>query len=455
MENQNIEYKIIWKDEYLKWICGMANADGGIMYIGKDDTGKVVGVDNAVILVKEIPNKIKDTMGIIPNVCIEEENNLLYIKIKIEKYPLLIMYKGRVYVRSGSNNNEITGRELERVILEKMGKRWEMLPVKEASFDDLSDVALKTFRKKAVRSGRLTTEEASVDDGTLLRNLGLYDGKFLNNAAILLFGENPDRWIGGSYIKIGVFEKSVLKHQQIISGPLILQMDEVMHSMYAYHLHGLIYYEGIERREEYLITSTSFREIILNSIVHKQYEESNSIQISIYEDKLYVWNDAKFPDGFSSENIYEKHYSKPYNPLIAQAFFKAGFIESWGLGFENIKKESMERNIPLPQIEINSTGVMVKCFASERYKDILKDMNNYMMVREDSIEYNRYGIKLTDVQRDILENLQRVPFLKNEALASFVGIPKHDIEHNLRFLEENELIRRVGSELRGHWEILI
>ena len=46
-ESQNIEYKIIWKDEYLKWICGFANAQGGTIFIGKDDNGNVVGVNNA------------------------------------------------------------------------------------------------------------------------------------------------------------------------------------------------------------------------------------------------------------------------------------------------------------------------------------------------------------------------------------------------------------------------
>ena len=57
LENQDIEFKTIWKDEYLKWICGMANANGGIIYVGKDDKGKVIGINNAVKLVKEFQIK--------------------------------------------------------------------------------------------------------------------------------------------------------------------------------------------------------------------------------------------------------------------------------------------------------------------------------------------------------------------------------------------------------------
>jgi ATP-dependent DNA helicase RecG len=57
-ENQNIEYKQNWRDEYLKWIAGFANASGGKIYIGLDDKGKAVGLTNAHKLMEDIPNKI-------------------------------------------------------------------------------------------------------------------------------------------------------------------------------------------------------------------------------------------------------------------------------------------------------------------------------------------------------------------------------------------------------------
>lgn len=62
-ETQNKEYKSLWKDEYLKWICGFANAQGGTLYIGKDDNGNVVGVKNAKKLLEELPNKITTIFG--------------------------------------------------------------------------------------------------------------------------------------------------------------------------------------------------------------------------------------------------------------------------------------------------------------------------------------------------------------------------------------------------------
>lgn len=64
-ENQNIEWKESWRDEYLKWICGFANADGGKLFIGIDDKGKIVGIDNAKKLLDEIPNKVRNHLGVV------------------------------------------------------------------------------------------------------------------------------------------------------------------------------------------------------------------------------------------------------------------------------------------------------------------------------------------------------------------------------------------------------
>lgn len=260
LENQDIEFKAVWKDDYLKWVCGMANANGGIIYIGKNDKGETVGVNNAVRLVKEIPNKIRDTMGIIPEVKVEEDKNLLYIVIKIDEYPMPISYQGKFYLRSGSNNHEVTGSELDRFMLDRVGKRWEDLPVKNATFNDLSEEAFKVFREKAVKSGRLKAEDVEIDNETLLKNLGLYDGKYLNKAALLLFGKEPNKWIIGSYIKIGFFENNDadLRYQDEIHGALILQVDKAIELIYLKYLKALIHYEGMQRMEEYMFPVERF-----------------------------------------------------------------------------------------------------------------------------------------------------------------------------------------------------
>jgi ATP-dependent DNA helicase RecG len=86
-ENQNIEWKENWRDEYLKWICGFTNAIGGRLYIGMDDQGKIVGVTDAKKLLEDIPNKVRNILGIIVDVNLLEENGLEYIEIIVPPYP--------------------------------------------------------------------------------------------------------------------------------------------------------------------------------------------------------------------------------------------------------------------------------------------------------------------------------------------------------------------------------
>ena len=100
-ENQNIEFKESWRDEYLKWICGFANAQGGKMYVGVRDNGEVCGVADAKRLMEDIPNKVKDVLGIIVDVNQLKEGELDYIEIVVASYPYPISYKGHYYSRSG------------------------------------------------------------------------------------------------------------------------------------------------------------------------------------------------------------------------------------------------------------------------------------------------------------------------------------------------------------------
>ena len=107
-EHQQIEYKESWHDEYLKWICGYANANGGTLYIGIDDKGDICGIEDSKRLLEDLPNKITDTMGIIADVNLREKDGKEYIEIIVDKYPSLISLRGKYYYRSGSVLREIT-----------------------------------------------------------------------------------------------------------------------------------------------------------------------------------------------------------------------------------------------------------------------------------------------------------------------------------------------------------
>src|SRR5687768_8376796 len=105
-EHQHIEWKEAWRDEYLKWICGFANAEGGALVIGRDDAGRAVGVKNADKLLEDIPNKVRDVLGIMVDVNLLKEDSRELIEIRVEPHPSPISYKGEYHYRSGATKQE-------------------------------------------------------------------------------------------------------------------------------------------------------------------------------------------------------------------------------------------------------------------------------------------------------------------------------------------------------------
>lgn len=198
-----------------------------------------------------------------------------------------------------------------------------------------------------------------------------------------------------------------------------------------------------------------FREILLNSINHKQYEENNPIQISIYDDKMYVWNDGKFPDEIAKQDLFKKHYSKPYNPLIAQTFFKAGFIESWGRGFEKIRKECEEYGSPLPEVEIKNSGVMVKCVPSKVYMDLLNEMKgkNVQLNVHKNVQIKDYE-NLTKIEIKILDTILEDSQITQSNIAERINTTPKTVQRGIATLKEKGIIERIGSNKKGYWNII-
>jgi len=94
VEDQNIEYKQSWRDEYLKWICGFANAQGGKIFIGIDDKGDVTGIEEYKKLMDEIPNKAVNHLGVVVDVNLHKKKNKHYIEIDIPINTTPISYHG-------------------------------------------------------------------------------------------------------------------------------------------------------------------------------------------------------------------------------------------------------------------------------------------------------------------------------------------------------------------------
>ena len=235
-ESQNVEYKSSWHDEYLKWICGFANAQGAVMYFGVDNDHEVVGLENVDRLMEDIPNKIVTTMGIVVDVNLLEQDGLEYIEVVIEPSNIPINYRGKYYYRSGSTMQELRGPALQQFVLKKMGRSWDDVANDRAKIDDIDRDAIDYFLRKGIDAQRIPEDQRNSSTVDVLSNLGLVDDNGgLKNAAILLFGKKPQKFFPSAQFKIGRFgrDEADLMFQDVIEGNIIQMADRVMDILQA------------------------------------------------------------------------------------------------------------------------------------------------------------------------------------------------------------------------------
>lgn len=193
-ENQHIEFKQSWRDEYLQYICGFANAQGGTLYIGIDDKGNVCGIDNAHSLLENLPNRINQLMGILADVNLLTEDGKEYISIHINPSSQPISYHGKYYYRTGSTLQEMNGVALRDFLQEKSNTSWDQSIVPEATFDDVDPEAVDYFVHKGIAAQRLDESVTRLTMVEVLRKLKLVNkSNQLTIAALLLFGKDIEQ----------------------------------------------------------------------------------------------------------------------------------------------------------------------------------------------------------------------------------------------------------------------
>ena len=433
-ENQNIEWKESWRDEYLKWICGFANAKGGSIFIGKNDAGDVVGLKDSKKLLEDIPNKVKNILGILVDVNLHHTDMGEFIEIVVEAQPFPVNYKGQYHYRSGSTKQELTGAALDKFMLQRKGKHWDSVPVPHVSVSDLNKDTFTFFKKKAVKAQRIEPDSLTDTDEQLIENLQLTESRYLKKAAILLFHPNPDKFVTGAYIKIGFFESDIdLKFQDEVHGNIFEQIEKTSDLLFTKYIKSSISYDGLNRVEKYEYPREAIREALLNAVSHKDYSSGVPIQISVYNDKLIFWNDGHLPEDLTIEDLSVKHPSRPFNPDIANALFRSGYIESWGRGTLKMINECLEFGIPQPKYFYDMGGFWV-----EFRKDIF------------TIEYFK-SVGLNERQIQAMKYVKANGKITNSEYQSSYNVARNTASRDLTELVEKGLLKSSESKGAGSY----
>ena len=446
-ESQNIEYKESWRDEYLKWVCGFANAQGGTIYIGIDDAGNVVGVKDVKKLMEDIPNKIQSGLGIVADVNMLTKDGKDYLEIKVKPSSFPISYHGEFHYRSGATKQQLTGIALSEFIMQKTGFRWEDVTVDNITVDDLDEESFRIFRREAKRRQRMTEDELNIPNAELLEKLHLIvDGK-LKRSAVLLFYHDPAVVQNGSHVQIGRFGKGAdILYQDMLEGSLISTADKVVDLIYLKYLKAKITFEHDRRVETYPFAREAVREAVYNAIIHNCYMYGSPIQIRIEDDAMIISNSCILPEGWTVDTLMEPHNSRPYNPDIANVFYRAGYIEHWGRGIQKICDACRELGAELPVYELVGNGLRVHFKELESALiDEPKTPNRQDVGKDVGLEVG-LAEKIIDL---ILDNSE----IKMSEMAEKLAVTTRTIEREMKKLREFGRVERVGGKRYGHWEV--
>ena len=462
-EKHIIEYKRLWKDEWLEWICGMANADGGVIYLGVKDDGEVLGVSNAKKLMEDIPNKIISKMSIYPDIRQVEKDGKDVIEIEVAPSMAAVSLDGVVYKRVGATNQILKGAALQEFYLSRPSGAWDARIIPDAKLDEIDPDAVEYLKESGIRKGRLSKESAKDSVEKVLKSLNLMteDDK-LTMAALLLFGKNPQRYCIDARFKIGRFGAGAanLIIQDLVDGDLIRMPDRVLDILDAKYLVRPIHYKGLRRVEPLEIPEKGLREIICNSIIHKQYDGPD-IQMRVYDDRIDLWNFGKLPEGYTFEQMFMPHRSMPRNKLIANAFYYAGLIEAWGRGFEIITEEFTKDGLSVPTFKEEFGGVTA-IIKREIFQAIQLGSRGNSKQDDPKNDPNSDPNNLTERQLliiGILENQGQPDDPNNEpetrsSIAKKLGISESTVKRELAFLSSIGKIKHFGPRSHGRWMVI-
>ena len=148
------------------------------------------------------------------------------------------------------------------------------------------------------------------------------------------------------------------------------------------------------------------------------------------------------------KKLFAKHSSKPFNPKLAEIFFKSGMIEAWGRGFDKISEACAKYNSPLPEYTIDDSGIMVCCNAGEDYIRLLNDSVTNNVGKDVAKDV---GKELSEIDMQLLKELENNPYMTAAEAAKLLEISLRTTQRHISFLKAYGMIERIGGKKSGKW----
>ena len=338
-ESQCVELKSSFNVEAMEAIAAFANAEGGKVVIGVNNKGKIVGVDINSESVQNWVNEIKSKTE--PAILVDADQFVIdgktVVVFSVSEYPIKpVAIQGRYFKRVQNSNHQLSAMEIANLSLHSLQVSWDSYPSYGKTLEDLDTNAVERFIGKVNARGRLNLNGPTWADN--LRKLKLIDGMQPTNAAYLLFGKESI----GYNVHLGRFKTpSMIIDDKMLNCNLFEAVEETMKFLLsqikvAYEITG----KTTQRTEIFEYPLPALRELVLNTIIHRDYTSPMDVQIKVFDNKIIFFSPGELYGKQTVGALQTDDYvAYTRNKLIAEAFYLTGDIEKYGTGYTRIRKE--------------------------------------------------------------------------------------------------------------------
>ncbi len=378
-ESERLEFKRSTgqRSRAAKTVCAMLNGLGGFLLFGVTNSGELVGQEIASktleAVVAELWRIEPPAFPDIETIVLQGQKGVILLRVSGGGGPYT--YDGRAYLRNGPTTVIMPRKEYERRLVVRLHatRRWENEPVpKGVTVDDLDHQEVFTTLDNAIRLGRLEATDRR-DTASILRGLELiHEGKLLN-AAVALYGKSDQLKI--LYPQMGIrlarFRgknrlADFADNRQYWDHAFALLRRAESFFMDHVPIAGRVVPGKMIREDQPWYPPRATREALANALCHRDYTiPGGAVAVAMYDDHLEITNPGALQFGITPEQLTKPHESKPWNPIIANVFYRAGIIERWGMGTLNIIDWCMENGNPPPSWQEQAGSVYVTFLPAE------------------------------------------------------------------------------------------
>lgn len=434
IETNRVENKEQLNEDFEQEVIAFLNyKEGGIIYVGIDKNGQVVGVENTDLTQLQIKDRIKNniqpsTLGLF-DVTMETIDDKDVIKVVISsgtEKPYYLRKKGRTpegcYIRIGSSKERMTFDMIDEMYARRVKNSLKEI---ESPRQDLTFRQLKIYYEE----NGMKLNDNFAKNLNLLTNEGKY-----NYNAYLLADENT---VSIKVVKyLGTDKMDLVKNQEYGYRCIITATQRILDRLDAENTtYAKIEYFG--RKEQEMIDSSALKEAVINAIVHNDYSYGNSPIIELYSDRVEITSAGGLPQQLSKEDFF-RGVTAPRNQELIRVFKDVDLIENIGSGILRILK------------------------AYDKNSFIF--MDNFLRVsfkyKENPFEYDQettkenYQKQLSEIQDKIISLIKNNPKVTQKEMAKMLDISREKVKYHIAVLKENNIIKREGSTKKGNWKIL-